>query len=1374
MKNTSKQKNILRQFLHSCFCLGLAFAFVLNSFLPAFTISKSGNNSFNNLTYDDLSTIAYAYKNVLNNDSPSNKELLNIAEELTLTGHEINIKNARTFLSDKVRKSPNTKAQLIKIAFKNKFNTDIPDGKALSLTNTLLAENNDYPGIYETIENTGSNDENSFLCDVTNLELLDFYMASPQIKASLKNPFSSVTWSTLSSKQTLLSELDHTVQGNKLAWNLLGYPTSFGLTYNRDGKFVNVTSSPGATSNLIGISSDAAKINNELVLGGFLPYARFNPSGNEYYSVGADPKGGTNKPYLYGFDISANDGGAKRFKDTFDNHYPGFSQGLDVTPNGLVLLGVEKGNLTAAWKEPNKVPSSINNISQLIEFTRDYTNHFEVDEGTGSNNILAIASYVLPDTYKYTDILSTLTKTNPTNQFGFTLFSLDQNQDSQAGLSIASRTDLWDKDLDNLLGHKNVSLGGIKINNNKLFISYVVNKGVDFKKFYEINFPKYLQEGKSWIDQNTGLPPNAFKFEDGLYDTRLAVFNIVYENNKLQLQKYTDISTVFDNPGCSGNSYGVSGPIEIKDKIFVADKTYAPVIRAFKFDSNSILKITPANSPYVIRLNNPRIAKALFDSKYKPLSTDFTFSTSISDIAIDPASKILFVSLPYIENSIQDPASIHINGFLGSFYLTDLKERCSKIASSESCSDALQEDDKGEYEKDLAEDETASKEDKAGRKKELRYLSITDGVLTPTIAIGIKINNLTNFDQSEFRSYFADVDTAKSPKSPDDAWVATSARGVNFATAFLLNTNPPGDYYYPLLLKKTVQVKEQFNILSRSGINTYGKSIALSGDGKTLNAITNDGSIKSGAPGDLAIAPFQTVPSSFSPVTACSLPDSPSGVAFLESKSDGLHEANSLVVYLNNNQTPVRLQNIHGNVEEHSLVIPLREFTNIPLIIDETPPEKPFPIKFKINQMKISGAKTKDGNIAVSYFSHNSLKSKVIYSYLDKILDKVLPSLEASGDSLDSFLNLFFKTAQGFTLFTVPDEDSLRSGKTETTYKNFYLDNLESGAPQLVSTDGKGQKVIADVEFIKDPDSNDLYLAFSTYNIIKADPLKITTQKDPNKDKSKLGSKSDKDDLTVPGIITKDLLLSLNAATVKTGKDAQAAAKEEINIWENQAKEGYGYNGILNGLVPKDTWTGSGTTQDPFAAKISGKGNISVGDGVFNSIRKSNSYTLEWVGKIDSFPAPLFFRGTDQGLFIDKDGNINVISQNNDVKNTYVKVNQNEWTQILVTKSADDFVKLYRNGKLAWSKVTSPVIDRAVSAQIGSGPAELAKQFNGKVLAVNFYSNALSDQDVYDNNYLTNLSIYTEKSKVDTLLKQSISGANCGIQINTKSGDLLV
>ena len=443
MNHLSKQNRLLRKSLRSFISLCLALAFIVNTFLPTYSISKNNNSLPERIGYNDLSNIAYAFKTILNEDIPSNEDILYIANKISENKEAFTPDIIKQHIEEKVKGDLSLKSNLIEKVYEENFKKDLPKGTALTLTNTLLANNNSYKSIYNTLNKeliaqadidtqapAATAESEPEKCNILNLKLLDFYMASPQIKAKFEDPFSSITWSSLSASQTRLSALDHSLQGNKLAWNLLGYPTSFGLTYNADGKFINVTTSSTAINNLIGIASDTAKINNALVPGGFLPQVKFNSAGNEYYTVGAPPGGNENKPYLYGFDITDNFGVSKRAKDTFTSHYTGFSQGLDVTPNGLLLFGIENGNLSAAWKTQSKPPVAIKNVSELREFTRNYSNYFEIDKSVSNvqDKVFAIAGYVLPDTYKYTDILSYLNKpANNDSQNGLTVFAVNQN-----------------------------------------------------------------------------------------------------------------------------------------------------------------------------------------------------------------------------------------------------------------------------------------------------------------------------------------------------------------------------------------------------------------------------------------------------------------------------------------------------------------------------------------------------------------------------------------------------------------------------------------------------------------------------------------------------------------------------------------------------------------------------------------------------------------------------------------------------------------------------------------------------------------------------------------------------------------------------------
>src|SRR3989338_4466053 len=150
MKNSSKQKLELRQLLHSCFCLGMALAFTLNSFLPAYTFSKNYNLQSDKLKYSDLSHISYAYKTVLNKDVQENNEIIDVSNELISNSKEINPQTVEELLEEKVNNSPVLKAELIEKAYEKRFKKDLPKGTALTLA-SALTDKNSYSTIYEAL-----------------------------------------------------------------------------------------------------------------------------------------------------------------------------------------------------------------------------------------------------------------------------------------------------------------------------------------------------------------------------------------------------------------------------------------------------------------------------------------------------------------------------------------------------------------------------------------------------------------------------------------------------------------------------------------------------------------------------------------------------------------------------------------------------------------------------------------------------------------------------------------------------------------------------------------------------------------------------------------------------------------------------------------------------------------------------------------------------------------------------------------------------------------------------------------------------------------------------------------------------------------------
>ena len=1359
MNYASKQKLVLRQLMRSCFSLFLALAFIANSFLPAFAFGYNNNLIPDNLTYNDLSLIAYGYKTVLNEDIPKNQEIFETANKINSKNKHITLDTVKSHLSEKVKNNIHIKSKLIEEAYQNKYQKVLPKGTALTLTNSQLANNNSYESIYKALqayplanspkyiaqadidsegpENSGdtaeSPDKSSPECNVINLELFDFYKASPQIKAKLEDPFNSITWSALSGSQSRFSALDHSLKNNKLAWGLLGYPTSFGLTYNGDGKFINITTSASAINSLIGSTSDIAKLDNALVLGGFLPQAKFNTLDNEYYTVGAPPNGNDKVPYLYAFDTEDNKGVVKRSKDTYNHHYSGFSHGLDVTPNGLILLGIEDGNLTAALKEQNKAPLSIKNINQLRQFTKSYTNYFEVDDQTTNNpnHAFAIAGYVLPDTFKYSEILSLLKNNESSNyQSGLTIFSIDQGQENKEEIKILNKADFWGKELKSLLGFENTTVGGYAIKDNKLYISYFINNGIDFKKFYEANYQRYIQQGKSWVDSNTGLPPSAFKYKDGLYDTRLAVFNLAQDGNTIKLDKIADISTVFDNPHCSGDSYGVSGPVKVsKNEIFIADKTYAGnVVRVFRYDPSSVIGIVPANIPYVIKLSNPRVEKVLSESKYKPLAKDFVFSTSISDIAIDPESKILFVSLPFIEQSSDGLGKLHINGLLGSVYLSNSTEKCSKIVSSENCSEGSG----GKDEEDEKIITVESTEEDLKIQKTIRQLSISEGSNTPSFVVDVNINPL-EFTPSNFADkHHVDLDVTSVVKSFTGIKISANPRGGNSAT--ILKFDLSDDPYFPQVSRDLVKFNDSFNLLSRDGSSTYGKSTAIAGDGETFLALTGDNEVSKGFISSEKITPLSNIENSLHPKIVSSAintdPKADEEFIILSQPPDNISAKPDSLIYVfkNKNRNPVETEDILGNIEDQSF--------GVPIVLDGPN----FNIKYKSNNLQISDIKnTNNPNEKVGLLTYrNSLKSEAISSYFKQILN-IFPGFTEDPLNTDNFL----KTFNGFSLVGIPEKaDNISNNRT---YTNFYFEKLLNEAPQLAPPNN-----IADAILFSN--NNDLYLAVSSY--IPELASEVSTQEDP-----------DSKDSDVPGISAKNLKLRFDAGNYNgKGGNAKDASFAGSLKWTDIANSGF--VGNLIDLNAQEAWVGKGTTSDPYSLELTNPGSVSVTAEALDKLRSTNSFEAQ--GIIYLHPnrtsnINIFSWGAELALVIDKDNNI-LVTHNAQTKNTGVKVSTKEWHQISFGKSISDVFSLYIDNELAWSDKTTSILDRSRSTLIGGGTGQGTKW---KLATFRVYSEILTEKEREDN-YTSDLYIYNTKSKVKELKAKKEYDIKCGINLDTQ------
>ena len=1405
MQYQNYKKLIWRHLLRQVGALCLIIAFITNSVLPAFTISKNTfNASSTNLSNLEKSYLAYAYDSIVKNETPTHNDLISLANEVQKNYKHITPEYSKAVLEQNLKNDLHTKAKVIQKAYKEIYNSNLPVGSALTLSSSLLANNNSYQTIAESLKENDSKlkyfiphdtlvastdgyiepslEENS--CSAVNLNLVDFYMASPQIKIKRDNPFQTVALSNLSSNQSLFSDLDHSNLNNKLAWNLLGYPVSFGLTYNNDGRFINITTSKSAIQNVIGVASDAIVSGGDVVLGGYLPYVNFNIGSNEYYTVGGNPKEQDDRPYLYGFDILTDQGTFSRSGETFSNHYYGFSNGLDITPNGLLLLGIESGNLTGAWKTQAAPPISIKSISQIPLITKDYTNYFEVDSSTSKENnqiAIGLAGHVLSDTYKQTDIINTLSGTNVSNKnYGFTLVAVNQDGADKNNFELLSKLDIWGDELEDFIGLKNITVTGYKIKNNNLYVSYFINNGVDFKKFFLENYPKYLQQGSSWIDPVSGLPPSAFNYEDGLFDSRLAIYKIDLIDNNIHLQNIADISTVFDSPTCSGNSYGISGPIEVVgNNIFVADKVWSNTIRVFSFNPNSALGITTVSKPFVINLANPRIERVIGESDSKPLGNSFALTSAISDITVAPNQSVLFASIPYLESTGSNVNDIHINGFLASIYLNGVNENCNELISTESCDGITtgdDSDDKSQEDKDASE-----AQDSTGIERETRFLSILDGPVTPTLSLKIKVDP-TQFNPPEYNRGFQVVDlNVPKDASKEDIRVVVGSRGTNYTSVVEINPSDPGDLFFPLLKKEMVFFSDSANFISREGLNARGKSAVAISKGKSLAAVTRDKKVYSGDFKDVSILSHTFEGENWNPTLASSVPNSESAFAVLSTPPDGLQaEPDNLVYYFTDMSVqPATINEIRGTPDNRNTG--MNDYSiSIPGVFGV-----PYNLKYKNNNFTISNipsSKNPDEYLSLSFYRHN-LKSKSISGNLNYVLSQIPDFLESSNTNLNDLL----KSHQGFSLFTTPNETSVKSGTATTNkraFTNFYGDNLPAQLKNDPSKPGTN-RFITGATFFEDPLSMNVYLAVSSFETDVAG--QVFTQEDPEEKK--------KDSTSQKGVASEGLIVSFDAKNVDGFGKSAAVAKP--SIWTDLTMSGF--NGALINFSLEKAWVGTGGTKDPYALQFDGiDDNVSINATALDSIRTTNSYTIESIFNLEpesltpdkksskqrslghllaktlSVDAierkySIFSRGTEQRIYIDSEYNIIIQTSKNDISNTNTKITPGSWYHIALTKTSTNITKVYLDGKAIWTDKKSDVSDKPQSALLGAGETSNSDLFRGKIALVRIYDTALNEISI-SNNYTTEQPRFSKQASQGD--KQTIL-VNCGIKVTTSQGEFI-
>ena len=931
-------------------------------------------------------------------------------------------------------KSPNEKlinSDSISISNKNSILNKYLDSSGFVIVmNDFSGDGNDRDGgsdIGAPYDDDGDKDDE--LCQAIKFNLLNSYKASPDLKRARENPYSSIL-NGLNDFSGKFASLDHSTLNRKLAWSIFGYPTSFGLTYNAAGEIINIASIQDFPLKLVGAPSDGVETDHNLLLGGFFPHVRFNHFSDEYFTIGQDPRSLSNrKAYVYAFDATSNDGKITRAQDTFDKHYFGFADGFDVTPNDWLILGIEKGNLSASWKQENRVPVIIKNNIKETSFTKNYTNTFELDEGQISltQNVFGFASYVLPDDYKYSEILPLLNKKDPTGfEHGITLFVVNQNPEQSENIKVLTKVDFWGNDFEKLLGAGDIKLGGIKLKDEFLYVSYFVNKGIDFKNFYT----SYVQQNQSWIDPVSGLPPSPFSYKDNKFDSRIAVFKLSYVNNSININKVSDLSTVFDYPSCNNKSYPISGPIAVsKDIVLVADKIYSNSIRAFKRNEKG--ELFPYSKPYILNL---KLNDSNLESNYKPLGGDIRVSSIISDIAVDPVTSILFVSLPYLEVNSLNPKDTFINGYLSTTYLNLGTEKCKEIISSESC-----EDEDKDKNKDDGDDKNGDDVNNVFSKTNLQGTgSITYGPMVKTAQISVPTDGVN------IETPFSHLDVFNKGTG---ARVVVSQEGSN--EIYTYDIDPSTNIYFPIVTEgiKTIP----------TAIQEDRKSVAVT-SANFYYAITNDKNLYLGRQDENSFRRLDLGVQDFNPVAISSVPGNSQKdiVAVLHRATDGKDS----IIYVDNvNSAPLIQEGFNGVKNEINV---------------STDPNESIYQKYQYNKLKIStsqSTKHKESNIALGFYGHN------IKNENDAFKNFITSDSNINPDRV-------YDSYKGLTLFTALNENSVDGDRLpKNIYSNFYGNSLPQ---ELRDPSNEVMRLISDAEIIVNPKNKDeKYLLVSTFDTNK-------------------------------------------------------------------------------------------------------------------------------------------------------------------------------------------------------------------------------------------------------------------------------------------------
>ncbi len=344
----------------------------------------------------------------------------------------------------------------------------------------------------------------------------------------------------------------------------------------------------------------------------------------------------------------------------------------------------------------------------------------------------------------------------------------------------------------------------------------------------------------------------------------------------------------------------------------------------------------------------------------------------------------------------------------------------------------------------------------------LKEFSDSDNPITPTISLEV-LSNSSQYNGSVFDTPYVDLDVPTGSNSQDKIKIISAAVGTDFASIVELMPGDNLELYYPHVMFSRVLLSDAGNLRADSLNRTYFKSAAISFEAETLAAITNDNNLFIGnINGTPSLNQTNIKTNGYIPVLISPLPNQKKKFVLLNVSPGGFNaKSNSLKLISpsSNSDNLLKLNNIQGKTNEQSIVI-------------STDSPAPFYIKYKSNKFLVTEGNDPENFIGFSYYSHN-LKSKTIKNYLDKIVN-LIPAFTNSTENVNKFLTAF----NGFSLFSIPsnfDKQNLHS----KTFKNFYFDELPN---ELKSNNDGTQRHIAGATIFRDPKTNQIYLAISTFD----------------------------------------------------------------------------------------------------------------------------------------------------------------------------------------------------------------------------------------------------------------------------------------------------